>query len=101
MTVNALLKDPLVIPELILQMTQNQFIVDAVLRQGGITQSGAVRYSESTPLYADDVPEIRAEFGEVPVVPTSVGMPRVVFTHERAMAISISDEMRRRMIVDP
>jgi hypothetical protein len=101
MTVNALLKDPLVIPELILQMTQNQFIVDAVLRQGGMTQSGAVRYSESTPLYADDVPEIRAEFGEVPVVPTSVGMPRVVFTHERAMAISISDEMRRRQIIDP
>lgn len=100
-TVDALLKDPLVIPALILEMTQNEFIVDAVLRQGGITQSGAVRYSESTPLYADDVPEIRAEFGEVPVVPTSVGMPRVVFTHERAMAISVSDEMRRRMIVDP
>jgi hypothetical protein len=100
-TVDALLKDPLIIPELILSMTENQFLVDAVLRQGGVTQSGAVRYSESTPLYADDVPEIRAEFGEVPVVPTSVGMPRVVVTHERAMAISVSDEMRRRQIIDP
>lgn len=100
-TVDALLKDPLVIPALILDMVQNEFIVDAVLRQAGLAQSGAVRYSESTPLYADDTPEIRAEFGEVPVVPTSVGMPRVVFTHERAMAISVSDEMRRRMVVDP
>lgn len=100
-TVDALLKDPLTIPALILDMTKNEFIVDAVLRQGGMTQSGAVRYSESTPLYADDTPEIRAEFAEVPVVPTSVGMPRVVFTHERAMAISVSDEMRRRQIVDP
>lgn len=100
-TVDALLKDPLTIPALILDMVQNEFIVDAVLRQGGMTQSGAVRYSESTPLYADDTPEIRAEFAEVPVVPTSVGMPRVVFTHERAMAISVSDEMRRRMVVDP
>jgi hypothetical protein len=100
-TVDALLKDPLVIPALILDMTQNEFIVDAVLRQGGMATSGAVRYSESTPLYADDTPEIRAEFAEVPVVPTSVGIPRVVFTHERAMAILISDEMRRRQAIDP
>jgi hypothetical protein len=100
-TVDALLKDPLVIPALILDMTQNEFIVDAVLRQGGMATSGAVRYSESTPLYADDTPEIRAEFAEVPVVPTSVGIPRVVFTHERAMAILVSDEMRRRQAIDP
>lgn len=89
------------IPALILDMTQNEFIVDAVLRQGGLATSGAVRYSESTPLYADDTPEIRAEFAEVPVVPTSVGIPRVVFTHERAMAIMVSDEMRRRQAIDP
>jgi hypothetical protein len=100
-TYDALLKDPLIIPELILDMTQNEFIMDVILRKGGMTNSGAVRYSESTPLYADDVPEIRSEFGEVPVVPTSVGIPRVVFTHERAMAVSVSDQMRRRMIMDP
>lgn len=100
-TVNELLKDPLVIPALILDITQNEFIVDSVLRNGGSAPSGAVRYSESTPLYADDFPEIRAEFGEVPVVPTSLGIPRVVFTHERAMAIMVSDEMRRRQTIDP
>jgi hypothetical protein len=100
-TFDALLKDPLMIPALILDMVQNEFIVDAVLRAGGLAQSGAVRYAESTPLYADDVPEIRAEFAEVPVVPTSVGIPRVVFTHERAMAIMVSDEMRRRQLIDP
>lgn len=100
-TVDMLLKDPLTIPQLILDMSKNEFIVDAVLREGGIAPSGAVRYSESTPLYADDTPEIRAEFAEVPVVPTSVGVPRVVFSHERAMAIMVSDEMRRRQSVDP
>jgi hypothetical protein len=100
-TVDALLKDPLVIPALILDMTKNEFIVDAVLRAGGMATSGAVRYSESTPLYADDTPEIRAEFAEVPVVPTSVGIPRIVVTHERAMAIMVSDEMRRRQAIDP
>lgn len=100
-TVDALLKDPLTIPALILDLTNNKFIVDAVLRPGGLAESGAVRYWESTPLYADSTPEIRAEFAEVPVVPTSVGTPRVVFAHERAMAILVSDEMRRRRVVDP
>lgn len=100
-TVNALLKDPLTIPALILDMTQNEFIVDSVLRPGGNAPSGAVRYSESTPMFADDFPEVRPEFGEVPVVPTSLGLPRVVFAHERAMAIMVSDEMRRRQTVDP
>lgn len=100
-TVNELLKDPLVIPALILDMTRNEFVMDSVLRSGGAAPSGAVRYAESTPLYADDYPEIRPEFGEVPVVPTSVGIPRVVFSHERAMAIMVSDEMRRRQAVDP
>src|SRR6516225_1045330 len=100
-TVNELLKDPLVIPQLILDITQNEFVIDSVLRDGGNTPSGAVRYAESTPLYADDFPEIRAEFAEVPIVPTSIGIPRVVFSHERAMAIMVSDEMRRRQSVDP
>jgi len=100
-TVAELLKDPLTIPQLILDLTQNEFIVDSVLRNGGAATSGAVRYAESTPLYADDFPEIRPEFGEVPVVPTSIGIPRVVFTHERAMAIMVSDEMRRRQATDP
>lgn len=101
LVVAELLKDPLVIPQLILNMTENEFIMDSVLRMGGAAPSGAVRYSESTPLYADDFPEIRPEFGEVPVVPTSIGVPRVVFSHERAMAIMVSDEMRRRQTIDP
>src|ERR1700729_652247 len=100
-TVNELLKDPLTVPQLILDLTENEFIMDSVLRNAGAATSGAVRYAESTPLYADDYPEIRPEFGEVPVVPTSIGVPRVVFSHERAMAIMVSDEMRRRQTVDP
>lgn len=100
-TINELLKDPLTVPQLILDLTQNEFIMDSVLRNAGAATSGAVRYAESTPLYADDYPEIRPEFGEVPVVPTSIGIPRVVFAHERAMAVMISDEMRRRQAIDP
>jgi hypothetical protein len=100
-TVDALIKDPLAIPALILSMTEFEFIIDAVLRNAGMTPSGAVRYEESTPLFADQYPSIRTEFAEVPVVPTSIGTPRAVWSHERAMAIMVSDEMRRRQVVDP
>jgi len=100
-TVDALIKDPLQIPALILDMSQNEFVVDAVLRNAGLAQSGVIRYEESTPLYADQNPSLRAEFGEVPVVPTSIGLPRAVYAHERAMAIMVSDEMKRRQVVDP
>ena len=100
-TVDVLIKDPLQVPALILDMTKNEFVVDSVLRNAGLAQSGVVRYEESTPLYADQNPEVRAEFAEVPVVPTSIGQPRAVYAHERAMAIMVSDEMRRRQIVDP
>ena len=100
-TVDTLLKDPMQIPALILDMTQNEFIVDSVLRNAGLAQSGIVRFETSTPLYADAYPEVRQEFAEVPVVPTSLGVPSAVYSHERAMAIMVSDEMRRRQIVDP
>src|SRR5215467_9966634 len=94
-TVAELIKDPLTIPALILDMSCNEFIVDSVLRPGGSAPSGAVRFVESTPLYADDFFEIWAEFAEVSIVPTSVGLPCVVFVYERAMVIMVFDEMRR------
>jgi len=100
-TVNDFVKDPLRIPQLIIDMSAQGFLADAVLRNGGMNQSGSVRYNESTPLYADDSTEIRAEFGEVPVGSTSVGNPLVAFVEERALAIMVSDEMRRRQITDP
>jgi hypothetical protein len=96
-----LIKDPLQIPALVYDIAANEFIVDTVLRNGGVSESGLVQYHESTPLYADGIPEVRAEFAEVPVMPTSVGAPRAVRAHERSMAIMISDEMRRRQLVDP
>lgn len=101
LTVNDFIKDPLRIPQLILDMTKNEFIVDSVLRNAGNNQAGAVRFYESTPLYADGDPDIRSEGGEVPVVTTSIGKPNVAFTYERAMAIRVTDEMRRRQVVDP
>ncbi|WP_190824676.1 phage major capsid protein [Saccharopolyspora pogona] len=100
-TVNDFIKDPLRIRDMVYNMLDQGFLADAILRNGGINQSGAVRFNESTPLYADDGAEIRAEFAEVPVISTSVGDPRVVFVSERAVAITVSDEEQRRQVLDP
>src|SRR5215467_2385790 len=94
-TVAELIKDPLTIPALILDMSRNKFIVNSVLRPGGSAPSGAVRFAKSTPLYADDFPEIQTEFAEIPIVPTNIKLPRIVFAHERAITIIMSDEIRR------
>lgn len=98
-TVNDFLKDPLRIPTLIIDMLDQGFIADAVLRNAG-SNPGVVKYYEHTPLYADGTARIRAEFGEVPVYTTSRGVPKSAFSDERPMALVVSDEMRRRNDVD-
>lgn len=100
-TVDDYLKDPLRIPALVLDIMQNEFIIEAVLRNAGNNTSGAVRYEQSTPLFAAKDASLRAEFAEVPAVTGAVGEILVAYSYERAMAISVSDEMRRRQIIDP
>jgi hypothetical protein len=100
-TVDDYLKDPLRIPALVLDIMQNEFIIEHVLRNAGNNQSGAVRYEQSTPLFAAKDATLRAEFAEVPAVTGDVGEILVAYSYERAMAISVSDEMRRRQLLDP
>lgn len=100
-TVDDYLKDPLRIPALVLDIMANEFIIETVLRNAGANQSGAVRYEKSVPLYANNDTNIRAEFAEVPAATGSVGEILVAYSYERALAITVSDEMRRRQVVDP
>jgi hypothetical protein len=100
-TVDDYLKDPLRIPALVLSIMENEFIIETVLRNAGNNVSGAVRYEQSTPLFANKDATIRAEFAEVPAVTGSVGELLVAYSYERALAISVSDEMRRRQLIDP
>jgi hypothetical protein len=99
-TVNQLVNNPRVIPRRILDLMDNQFIADSILRDGGNTTSGAVEYSQSMPLFANEGTAIRSEFGEYKLVQTSDGTPMVVTTVDRGLAIRVSDEMRRRNQVD-
>lgn len=100
-TVDDYLKDPLRIPALVLDLMQNEFIIESVLRNAGQNNSGAVVFEKSTPLFAQKDPSIRQEFAEVPAVTGAVGEKLVAYSYERALAITVSDAMRRRQIVDP
>lgn len=100
-TVDTFLNDPLKIQALVFQMADQQFLADALLRSAGPISSGVAQYYSSTPMYSDSNANKRAEFGEVPVAVGSYGAPSVAYVSERALAILISDEMKRRMNVDP
>jgi hypothetical protein len=99
-TVNDLINNPTVIPRRILQLADNQFISDVILRNAGGNDSGIIQFYSSTPLFADAGATIRNEFGEYQYVTTSQGVPSVVTTVDRGMSIKISDEMRMRNKVD-
>jgi hypothetical protein len=96
LTVAAMLKNPNFIPERTLRLMENQFVVDGLFRQGPPAQSGAVGYTENQPMFADNDPEIVEEYGEIPVLGTSVGAKKVVRTVKKAGALVVSREMRDR-----
>lgn len=100
-TVNALVKDPTLIPKRLISDLQQEFISDAVLRKLPPTQSGSYVYEESTPLFADDTAmPIIEEFGEFPVITGQVGERKVAFTVKRGAGVVVSEEMRRRNEMD-
>lgn len=93
MLVSTLIKQPAVVPARILEMSAQMFLVDAVLRPGPPAPSGVVLYSESTPLFADDSSSVVEEFGEIPVIGSSLGQPKTVRAVRRGMALKISQDM--------
>ena len=99
-TVNDLIRNPTVVPRRILEISENQFISDSILRNAGSNDSGLVEYYQSTPLFANTSAAIRAEFGEYMFAQTSLGIPTVAATVDRGLSILISDEMRMRNKID-
>lgn len=95
-TVNALIENPRVIAERIVRVLDNQFAMDRVLRNEGKATGGAVAFRVSSGLYADSPSEIVEEFGEIPVVPVSVGDLQSAPVRKRALSVLISREMRER-----
>lgn len=94
-----LVKAPTVIPARTIDMMDQRFLVDAVLRKGDDAPGGAVIFWESTPLFADDNPQVLDEFGQIPVATGSLGNRKIVRTVRRAFAIRVSKTMIDRNAV--
>ncbi|MFI6986031.1 hypothetical protein ACIBSV_46765 [Embleya sp. NPDC050154] len=93
LTVNMFTKNPLFAQKLMLSMLDQQFIVDEILRPAGSAPSGAVVYHESTSLFAENDPDVVAEFAEIPATLGSEGTPKVARAVRRALSLKISQEM--------
>lgn len=96
LTVADYLKSPTRVRNVVLNMMDQQFIADALLRKGPAADSGAVVYREAEPLFADDDASIVGEYGEIPAAETTRGTPRALYTVKRGLAVKISEEMRTR-----
>lgn len=100
LTVSQLMKTPTIIPKRILNMMDQQFLVDAVLRKASDAPSGVVLYNESTPLFSNDDPAVMDEFGEIPTSGGSLGVAHTVRTVRRALGIRVSKTMINRNNTD-
>lgn len=100
LTVNAMVKDPTLIPARIIQDLSQEFITDSVLRRLPPTDSGIYVYNESTPLFADGSAPVVEEYGEIPILQGRMGDRKAAYTVKRALALMISEEMKNRNDVD-
>lgn len=99
-TVNAMIKDPLLIRARVLQIMNQQFIMEALLRKAPPAEAGVILYNESTPLFTDDDASVVAEAAEIPLVQGQDGIPKAAFTIKTGLGIEITIEMRNRNRVD-
>src|SRR4051812_37017556 len=95
-----MLKDPLLIRARMLQMMDQQFIMNALLRQAPPAEAGVILYNESTPLFTDDDASVIAEAAEIPLVQGQDGVPKAAFTIKTGLGIEITIEMRNRNRID-
>lgn len=100
LTVNAMVKDPTLIPARIVQDLQQEFITDSVLRKLQNTNSGVYIYEQSTPLFADGSVPVVDEFGEIPIISGRLGDRAAAYTVKRAIGLLVSQEMINRNDVD-
>jgi hypothetical protein len=98
-TVNALIKNPLIVPERIVGALDNQFAMDRILRDAGRATGGAVMFRVSAGLFADSASEIVPEGGEIPLVTRTRGDIDSKPVAKRALGVEITREMRERNAV--
>lgn len=95
-TVNALINDPLLLPERIIRVLEGQFAMDRILRNGGNVTGGAIMFRTSSGLFAEQDPEIVAPGAEIPLATIVRGDIQSEPVAKRGLAIEIDREMRIR-----
>lgn len=92
-SVAEIIGNPLFVPTRLKSMMNNQFISEALFRNGGANQNGVVAYNEGNPSFLeDDVADV-AEFAEIPVSSGARGLPRTAFAVKKALGVRVSKEM--------
>lgn len=99
LTVNAMLKNPLLVPELFRTFFKGRFIADQILRPAGKAEGGAVQFWVSGPVYPDVVSgdaEVVAPLAEIPVANPIIGTPASEQVAKRGLGLRISREIKDR-----
>src|SRR4051794_20578306 len=99
-TVNAFVRDPLMIRARMIDLFDQQFVMNQLLRNAGNADAGVISYSESTPLFTDDDASVIAEGGEIPLTTGQDGIPKAAYTIKTGMGIEITQGTRDRNKVD-
>ncbi|MDV8022276.1 hypothetical protein [Rhodococcus sp. IEGM 1330] len=100
MTVADFMANPLFIPTKLKKLLANQFIAEALLRDGGANVSGVFAYREGDPSFLlDDIDDL-AEFAEITVSTAARGIPKVVFSTKKGKGIRVTLDMKRKNQVD-
>jgi hypothetical protein len=92
-TVDTLLKNPLLIPARILELLDGQFIDDILLRYEG--DASTVAFEEATATFLDGEVSELVEFEEIPVLGTQRGLPRLAVATKKGAGVRVSEDMRR------
>lgn len=95
-TVDAMVSNPLVVPDRILSFLGNQFIAERVLRNAGAATGGAVQYRVSSGQFADNASEVVQEGAEIPLATVTRGDLASKPVQKRALGVAITREMRLR-----
>ncbi len=98
-TVNALLQDPLLLPERIISVLDGQFAMDRILRNAGQVTGGALSFRTASGLFAEQASEIIPELSEIPLATIQRGDLDSAAVAKRALGVEISREMRIRNAV--
>lgn len=92
-TVDTLLKNPLMIPARILELLDGQFIDDILLRYEG--DASTVAFEEGSSVFLDGEVSELIEFEEIPVLGTQRGLPRLAVATKKGAGVRVSEDMRR------